>query len=198
MRGLIPRLKEIGAQGCREGGLVLAGGFVTPLLWLINKPPSDIEARIGYAPGRLGAGFVLLFLKEQVAGDEFAYAGHSHFSGGRIGHPRLGESRERVETDLARLVSDVAAMRRRQAATIFQLFGSHRIVKLVPIAPEDPRRPDHENYPVGSGIPQFILTVEKLFVAGCVVRGGRKHLGGGADRPLPAGFWIDPHKAQRL
>lgn len=198
MRGCIPRLKEIGPQGCREGGLVLAGGFVTPLLWLINRPPGDLETRIGYAPGRLGAGFVLLFLKQQVTGDEFAHAGHSHFSGGRIGHPRLGESREGVETDLARLVGDVAAMRRRQAAAIFQLTGPHRIVKLVPVAPEDPSRPDHENYPVGSGIPQFILTAEKLFVVGCVVRGGRKHLGGGADRPLPAGFWIDPRAAQRL
>lgn len=177
---------------------VKRGGFVTPLLSVINQSAGELERRIGYASGRMAKGWALLFLKENVEGHEFRYAGYSHFSGGRIGHPRGGDARTRVEDDLAKLVGSVADMRAKGAARIFQLTGPNRIVKLIPTADENADLETHENYPVGTGIPQFILTEQKWFVVGAIVGAGMVHLGGGVDGPLPTGFWINPERAKTL
>jgi hypothetical protein len=180
------------------GERVRRKGFVTQLISVINQSPGELERRLGYAAGRLAGGWTLLFLKEAVGGDEFRYGGYTHFSGGLVGPPAQGDGRDSVEDELGTLVGDVGALRRKRAEAIFQTTGPRRIVKLLPADGEDPNLDAAGNYPPGSGVPQFILTQEKWFVVGAVVGANRLHLGGGADGPLPQGFWINPARANTL
>jgi hypothetical protein len=169
-------------------------GCVTRLISVINQPPAELARRLGYNPGRLSAGWALLLLKEQLKAGDFRFAGYTHFSGGRIGHPALGDSRTAVHDDLGALLANPNDFAARFAQSSMPLSGSERIVKIIPLSDPDPALSDADLYPVGSGIPQWILIEPKLFLVSVVVRPGMVHLGGGVD--LPEGFWVDPAKAK--
>ena len=77
-----------------------AGNF-TKAIYLRSQPASEIERRLGYGAGRLARGWWLLFALEKPSPDNFEYGGYTHFSGGRIGHPSLGNARPSVEGQCA-------------------------------------------------------------------------------------------------
>lgn len=178
------------------GSMVACDRFVTRLISVINQSPRDLEDRLGYNRGRLSRGWALLLLKEPIAGGEFQFAGYTHLSGGRVGHPSLGDTRPTVHDDLQRLLGDPSGYADQFARENFPLSGPERIVKIIPATAPDSGLSDADRYPVGRGIPQWILTVKKKFLVAVVVRPGLTHLGGGID--LPSGFWIDPATAIRL
>ncbi len=164
-----------------------ADGFFGKLRWLVNKPADELEQRIGYGSGRLSQGWWLLLLMEPIGPDDFEFAGHSHLSGGRIGHPRLGNGRVTAHDDLRGILSPEGFRRQQQnLATSFTTAGVDRVAKIVP------RSGDDGAYPPGTGIPQWRLLVPKSFIVAASVPAGHKYLGGGA------GFWVDPHVAQRF
>ena len=182
--------------GLPEPGTFLkAKGFVTRLIFVINQPARELEARIGYHRGRLDGGFSLLLLKEKVKPEEIVLAGYSHFSGGRIGHPREGASRPTVEADAGHLL-DMARVKR-LLAEHFALEGPERIVKIIPATGHDPAMREPDQYPVGSGIPQWILIAEKTFIVAATVGPGMSYLGGGPDSGR-SGFWVDPRAVRTL
>jgi hypothetical protein len=178
------------------GQVLTCKGYVTRLIFVINRSAGELEKCLGYNTGRLAQGWALLALKERVAGDEFMFAGYSHFSGGRVGNPLQGDARPRVHDDLQSLLGDPTGYAGKFAQENFQLSGSNRIVKIIPTGDADPALSDAERYPVGTGVPQWILTVPKRFVVAVVVGPGVKHLGGGAD--YPSGFWVDPSLANTV
>lgn len=177
------------------GVFLKAKGFVTRLIFVINRPARALEDAIGYHRGRLDQGWSLLLLKEPVSPGDIALAGYSHFSGGRIGHPRHGSTRPTVEAEAARWL-DLDRVKTSLAES-FVLEGPERIVKLIPASAHDPGMAEPEQYPVGRGIPQWILTREKTFIVAATVQPGSAYLGGGPDTARP-GFWVDPHKAKTL
>jgi hypothetical protein len=123
-------------------------GNFTKARFLRGQSSSELERRIGYGPGRLAAGWWLLFLLERPTADNFEFGGYTHFSGSRIGPPKLGNQRPHVEADLATLLGQagLAATKARQIAAL-QLQGPERLAKVLPIAPGN-------DYPTGSGIYQ--------------------------------------------
>jgi hypothetical protein len=167
-------------------------GYVTTLISVINRPSDELERRLGYNSGRLAQGWALLLLKQSVTGGEFEFAGYTHLSGGRIGNPHLGNSRPRVQDDLQTMLADPSGFATRFAQNNFVLSGPNRIVKIIPTGTADPALSEPDQYPVGTGIPQWILTREKLFLVAVVVPTGRRYSGGGID------MWIDPQAAQTL
>jgi len=177
------------------GTFLKAKGFVTRLIFVINQPARELEARIGYHRGRLDAGWSLLLLKEPVAPGEIVLAGYSHLSGGRIGPPMEGVSRPTVEADAKRFL-DLARVKR-SLAEGFVLTGPERIVKIIPATGHDDRMREPDQYPVGTGIPQWILTAEKTFIVAATVGPGMGYLGGGPDSGR-RGFWVDPHAGRTL
>jgi len=177
------------------GTFLKAKGFVTRLIFVINQPARALEARIGYHRGRLDGGWSLLLLKETVAAEEIVLAGYSHFSGGRIGHPREGAARPTVEADAARFL-DMARVKRSLAES-FVLEGHERIVKIIPAAGHDTAMREPDQYPVGTGIPQWILAAEKTFIVAATVGPGMRYLGGGPDSGR-SGYWVDPHAVRTL
>ena len=179
------------------GDFIKCCGFVTKLIYVINKNATELEDRLGYNRGRLDAGWMLLLLKEPVRPNEFELGGMSYFSGGRIGHPDLGDARPTVEDDYARTIGDPGRIKAQQAQEVFVTSGVNRIAKVIPIAGRDGRMSDADAFPVGHGIPQWRLTADKLFIVAAVLQRGARHLGGGADGPIPA-MWIDPAWAKTL
>lgn len=177
------------------GAFLKAKGFVTRLIFVINRPARALEEAIGYHRGRLDKGWSLLLLKERIEPNDIVLAGYSHFSGGRIGHPRHGNARPTVEAQAAGWL-DLDRVKRSLAES-FVLEGPERIVKLIPAAAHDPAMAEPDQYPVGSGIPQWILAREKTFIVAATVQPGAAYLGGGPDAARP-GFWVDPHKAKTL
>jgi len=177
------------AEPLVEGRTIKCKGCVTRLIGVINRPPEDLEERLGYNHGRLANGWALLLLKEPLTGSDFRFAGYTYLSGGRVGDPHLGDSRPNVHDDLQPMLADPSGFADRFAREKMPLSGSERIVKIIPLSDPDPALSDADRYPVGSGIPQWILTTAKKFLVSVVVRPGRRHLGGGA------GMWIDPAQA---
>jgi hypothetical protein len=108
-----------------------------------------LERRIGYGPGRLAEGWWLLFALEKPAKEHFEFGGYTHFSGARIGDPRLGDARVSVESSLTEEFGGEQALIGAKAAHIerLQLFGPDRLAKVIPVAAG-------AQYPVGSGIYQ--------------------------------------------
>jgi hypothetical protein len=175
------------------GTFTPAKGFITRLIHVVNQPAAELEQRLGFRAGRLSQGWMLLLLKERIAPGEFAFAGYSNSSGGRsrvttdsgIELPvpiedqvraRSGAIDEALGTGWFKLQKDLAES--------FVLTGSERIVKVVPNMPHMAAIPDDEQYPPGSGVPQWILKQEKLFLVAAVVAPGAAHAGGGAGASL--------------
>jgi len=177
------------------GTFLKAKGFVTRLIFVVNGPARELEARIGDHRGRLDRGWSLLLLKEKVAPGEIALAGYSHLTGGRIGPPEQGLARQTVEADAAGFL-DMGGVKRSLAES-FVFAGPQRIVKIIPATGHDPAMREPDQYPVGSGIPQWILLTEKTFIVAATVAPGMTYLGGGPDAG-PAGFWVDPRAANTL
>ena len=81
----------------------------TKALYLRSQPSGECERGLGYGPGRLSQGWWLLFALERPTSDNFEFGGYTHFSGARIGHPSLGNTRPTVEEELQK---DLVARRR--------------------------------------------------------------------------------------
>ena len=131
---------------------VLGGGSgnFTEALYLRSQSAGEIEQRLGFGPGRLSRGWWLVFALEKPLPDNFDFGGYTDFSGGRIGHPRVGGSRPKVEEELEQDLggpAQVLAARARRIATL-QITRADRVAKVAPVAAGS-------DYPVGSGFPQF-------------------------------------------
>ena len=57
-------------------------GFFTKALFLRAQPAAELERRLGYAAGRLAAGWWLLFLEQMPMAADFEFMGYSQMSGG--------------------------------------------------------------------------------------------------------------------
>jgi len=187
------------------GDTVTTRGFVTTLGWVLNRPAVELERDLGFHSGRLSGGWLLLFLKDTVRDAEVELAGTTIASGGlqTVELPGGGTVRERIDT-IARARSTAADARygtgyHQQKKMVMEHFretgGLKRIVKLVPGIPDMPAMPRDEQYPSGSGIPQWYLQAYKSFVVGAIVGPDDARRVGGprADR-----HWMDPQWAKAL
>ena len=147
----------------KVGDKVSMGGYFTRLLWVAGQPANELEDRIGYHRGRLAQGYLFLAITETIRADEIELVGHSHFSGGRIGHPSLN-NRMSAEDSLRRNIGDAGIqVQRQKIATLLNAGGSDTGVKVLPQIRHDPAMSNAAQYPVGTGIPQFNLTAKKIF-----------------------------------
>ncbi|WP_284620160.1 hypothetical protein [Aquabacterium humicola] len=93
---------------------------------------AELERRIGFAPGRLTAGWYVLFMVDRPpTAREFELGGYTHFSGSRQrGHTASpGES---AEEWLHAHAIDILRQREKVAAN-FTVTGPERLTKIVPV-----------------------------------------------------------------
>jgi hypothetical protein len=175
------------------GDFTPAKGFITRLIHVVNAPAEELERRLGFRAGRLGQGWVLLLLKEPIAPGEFAFAGYTNAAGGRTKVTMESGARLSVPIDdqirarssaIDKKLGTGWFMQQKTLAESFVLTGSNRIVKVVPHMPHMAAMPDDEQYPAGTGVPQWILHQEKRFLVAAVIGRGRSHDGGGAGASL--------------
>lgn len=143
-------------------------GNFTKALYLRGQSSSELERRLGYGPGRLAQGWWLIFALDKPASTDFEFGGYTHFSGSRIGDPKLGASRDHVETDLAKHLGGSAGVAHAKIGHVagLELSGPNRLAKVIPVAPGN-------DYPVGAGIYQCNVTSPvKCKVAAFVPPGG--------------------------
>jgi len=139
---LAPNASSVGSESEFSGNFTLAK-------YIRGQSGAELERRIGYGPGRLAAGYWLLFALERPTADNFQFGGYTYFSGARIGHPSLGDSRPSVETGLETGLGgnpSLVAVKKKHVEQV-QLFGPDRLAKIIPVAAG-------QEYPVGSGIYQ--------------------------------------------
>ncbi len=120
-------------------------GCVTREWFLLGKSLPEMEAILGYRPGRLDPGAWLLALNRLPANDEFKFAGYTHWPGGKPtsgARPALAFDEEKVKNQIR--------------SEKWRLSGPDRLVKVIPVTPHS----DIETYPVGRGAEQWILTRE--------------------------------------
>ncbi len=147
-------------------------GNFTRAQYLRARRSNELERRLGYGPGRLASGWWLLFALEKPRPQDFEFGGYTHFSGSRIGDPRLGDARPHVEQNLAALLGGtggVEALKPKLIAQL-QLMGHQRLAKVIPVA----RGAD---YPVGTGIYQCNIKSPIRCRVAAFVRPGGTYLG---------------------
>lgn len=156
------------------GDTLSAKGFFTQAMWLRMQAQETLEDRLGYKRGRLREGWYLLFMVQMPRADQFEVRGYSHMSGGvALGHlpnppdPRNSEQRLRDGGyDLRRIKESLVR-------ETFTLNGHLRLAKVIPIA----RASGVDDYPVGSGIPQWTLVTDLNFRCAAVVAPGAMYTG---------------------
>ena len=133
-------------------------GFVTRASYLRMQTASELERRLGYTPGRLDAGWWLLWLMQIPSPDDFEFAGYTQMSGG-VPHGHLAPAgRPAIEQSMHIAGWDVTARKRKVIADAFRIAGRERLAKVAPVNPAAGPMP----YPPGSGIPQWKIVAPGL------------------------------------
>jgi hypothetical protein len=157
----------------RLNGVYRMKGFFTKALYLRSQPAREVEVRLGYAAGRLAAGWWLLFLEQLPAPDEFEFRGYSQMSGG-IPQGHLDPGGRNAEQRLRDDGVNVPRLKQNMAVNGFRVSGPERLAKVLPLVPAAGPMP----YPPGSGIPQWELVKRDLpFRAAALIKPGETYLG---------------------
>ncbi len=149
-------------------------GDVTTLIWIGARPPRDIEAGLGYGPGRLARGYYILLLKQPLSPADFNFAGTTMRSGGRVGLP---EATPRADQARARIHDQVMSERgaggyaelQRAALRQIAYTGPRRIAKVLPVIDHDEAMSPKAQYPMGGGGLQWRLVQPCNFLIACFV-----------------------------
>ena len=153
-------------------------GDVTTYEAIAHLPTSEIESRLGYAPGRLAPGHAIYELMDHVGPEDFVWGDQTRYSGGWQYQRDAGEYARRIDVLRAelgrrhnyneqRVDAELKAKSSIEAAKLNVRTGPRRIIKIKPITPHnfDPTIHWLNQYPnARSGhIPQWTLIREKAF-----------------------------------
>ena len=159
------------------GQITYRAGFFGKAAFLRLQPSGELERRLGYRAGRLSKGWWLLFMVRLPQWNEFEVAGYSHLSGGVVqGHLPAPPDRRPMEKVLRDTGVDMVRIKKQLVKDTFTLSGSNRLAKVVPLAGEMSGGTSPE-YPQGTGIPQWRLTVPAPFKAVAFVGPGEVYQG---------------------
>jgi hypothetical protein len=161
----------------------LKGDFSKALYYRMQSS-AEVERRIGYRVGRLRDGWWLMFLTVMPNVDDFQYRGYSQMSGGRIqGHlpqnqyaPTAEQRLQRGGFNLTGTNYQAEGLKQKTIREVFRVSGPDRLAKVRPVAREHGDR-DIPDYPPGSGIPQWTLTRELVWVAAAFIAPGQMYKG---------------------
>src|SRR5271166_2098752 len=158
------------------GAAYTTKGFVTKALYLRSQPSAELERRLGFAPGRLGRGWWLLFLEDMPTAGDFEFRGYTQMSGGiQMGHLNPGglNAEQRLRQD----GYDVSRLKAMRIADTLRIAGPERLAKVIPNDPDGGPGPVPIPYPPGSGVPQWELVRPMIFRVVSMIGPGQMYLG---------------------
>jgi hypothetical protein len=159
----------------KVGSTEQIAGDVTTLNWIGPRPPAVVERALGFQPGRLAAGYVVLLLKEALRPEDFEFAGTTLRSGGRLGAPAATAAadahRPRVHDRIGmeRGIAGYKALQMQVLKSV-AIFGPQRIAKVIAVTPHRPDLAPDLQYPPGGGGLQWTLVRKKRFLVALAVR----------------------------
>ncbi len=120
----------------------------------------EIESRLGFAPSRLSLGaFVAIMIKKLPKEAEFEF----------LGYTQVAEHHYKTPEGL-----DIPALKKKFLEGNTWGLGLSTPVKIFPIQGADQTRGNDENYPPGSGVPQWKLTIGQEFEVVALVKGNER------------------------
>lgn len=165
-------------------------GNITTLVWTGVRPAESIERAIGYAPGRLSAGYWLLLLKAPLVGADFELAGTTLRSGGKVGLPGSTPAEESSRKTVQKQIEDERGrdgyldLKAWALANGGAITGPNRLAKIIAVTGDDPHVMPNIQYPMGGGGLQWNLVAEKEFLV--------------AMRVDASGLAVTPHMTAQL
>jgi hypothetical protein len=144
------------------GQTIQLGGDITTNRWVGARSAADIEKSLGFARGRLAAGWAVLVLTQPLTPDDFQFSGLTLRSGGRLGLPADDPVADRArrhvtEEMLATYGASGYASMQQAALRGVAITGPDRLVKVLPETRHDPSLPPSAQYPMGGGGLQWTL-----------------------------------------
>jgi hypothetical protein len=158
------------------GGTFCFAGDITSNTWVGARDGAPLERSLGFAPGRLAAGWSVLVLKEPPLPEDFRFAGLTLRSGGRAGLPAadalIDRSRRHVSDEII-AERGAAGYRKLQQWALghIHVTGDDRLVKVMPVTAHDPDMAPSAQYPMGGGGLQWTLVRPKRFLVAMTVDG---------------------------
>lgn len=162
------------------GAIYQMTGFCTHAFLLRGKSLTELEALLGYRPGRLASGAAILFLEKLPTPDDIQLAGYTYFSDGAVqGHKLAPADRDpyRMEallrSELGWSEAQLRAHKQKMIGTKIVISGHERLAKLIPAMAHSPG----EEYPPGKGIFQVKVVRPLPFRVKDVITAGQTWLG---------------------
>ena len=125
-------------------------GCITQEKYIMGRPAAEIESILGFNSGRLRNGFVVAALEQLPNIDQFEL----------LGYTQVAEHRRNMEATKGLDINKLKNMVRKETFTV---SGINRLVKILPNIPHQLHMSNDEQYPPGTGVPQWKLT--KMIVA---------------------------------
>jgi hypothetical protein len=159
----ISRVSADGTKGC-----------VTQEKYLIGRSLYDIENILGFHFSRLSEGAVVVALGEKPKPHDFEFAGYTQVASHRfekeygnmpLTKPAVGESQTDFNLRINKIKMNIIN-------NVWTLNSTDRLVKIIPVIPHQDKSilTDEEQYPPGSGVPQwYIKNPIKAEVVGVVL-----------------------------
>lgn len=158
-----------GTPEYKVGQAIKAAGYITQYHFVARKTGAQLERLIGYKAGRLGEGWMMLYLTQMPGPMDFKFRGYSQMSGGvSKGHLKTKEDLFAAQRDKELKFAqeyDVQKLKQAIIKNVFRLSGSKRLVKVIP----NKRASGSKDYPPGAGIPQWELVKKLSFKVGEII-----------------------------
>lgn len=134
-------------------------GFITRERWLLGKTPREMARLLGFDESRMAQGARIYALLVLPSNDQFEFAGHTYWSGGKPeGEPVNLWPEEHKAIDRRFMRSPEIRAKDNVRAT-WTLNGPERLVKVDTKTAHDMNLPPKVQYPPGAGVEQWILLV---------------------------------------
>lgn len=125
--------------------IIKVKGCITQERYIKGKKLPELERLLGFQKGRLNQGATIVALIQLPDINQFELLGYSQVAGHRFN----GESLKGL---------DVIKLKENVLKDGFTLAGTKRLVKIIPNTPHNDFLDNDDQYPPGSGIPQWRLT----------------------------------------
>jgi hypothetical protein len=151
------------------GGSFPISGDISTLNATGARAPALVERSLGFAAGRLAAGYWLLLLKQVPGIDDFIFGGTTLRSGGKLGLPGKSDAEDEARMTVdAQMRADYGpagylAHKKDAIGRSGFVYGPNRLMKIIPNTPHDSNLSSHDQYPMGGGSLQWKLVVPRPF-----------------------------------